>query len=201
VADEDGGLSWSAVRGAPGGDDYQRIWINPNDTQIILAVADQGAVVSANRGRSWSNWYNQNTAAMYHVTTDNAFPYRVCSGQQDSGSACVQSRSDDGRITFHDWHPANIQEYGIAAPDPMNPEIVFGSQRTGVSRYDRRTGQTTQVGPDTSGTLPGGGAMNRNVRTMPLHFSPVDGTTIFYAPTSCGRASITGTRGRESRRT
>ena len=106
---EDGGLTWSAVRGAPGGDDYQRIWINPTDTQIVLVVADQGAVVSANRGRSWSNWYNQNTAAMYHVTTDNAFPYRVCSGQQDSGSACVQSRSDDGRITFHDWHPVNIQ--------------------------------------------------------------------------------------------
>ena len=118
---------------------------------------------------------------MYHVTTDNAFPYRVCSGQQDSGSACVQSRSDDGRITFHDWHPVNIQEYGMAAPDPHDPEIVYGSQRTGVSRYDRRTGQTTQVGPDTSGTLPGGGALNRNVRTMPLHFSPVDGLTMFYA--------------------
>ncbi len=177
----DGGLTWSAVRGAPGGDDYQRIWINPNDPQIIAAVADQGAVVSANGGRSWSNWYNQNTAAVYHVTTDNAFPYRVCSGQQDSGSACVQSRSDDGRITFHDWHPVNIQEYGIAAPDPANPEIVYGSARTGVSRYDRRTGQTTQVGPDTSGTLPGGGVMNRNVRTMPLHFSPVDGRTLYYA--------------------
>jgi photosystem II stability/assembly factor-like uncharacterized protein len=177
----DGGLTWSAVRGAPGGDDYQRIWINPNDTQIILVVADQGAVVSANRGRSWSNWYNQNTAAMYHVTTDNAFPYRVCSGQQDSGSACVQSRSDDGRITFHDWHPVNIQEYGMAAPDPLNPEIVYGSQRNGVSRYDRRTSQTTQVGPDTSGTLPGGGALNRNVRTMPLHFSPIDNSTMFYA--------------------
>jgi photosystem II stability/assembly factor-like uncharacterized protein len=177
----DGGLTWSAVRGAPGGDDYQRIWINPNDTQIILAVSDQGAVVSANGGRSWSNWYNQNTAAMYHVTTDTAFPYRVCSGQQDSGSACVQSRSDDGRITFHDWHPVNIQEYGMAAPDPHDPEVVYGSARTGVSRYDRRTGQTAQVGPDTSGMLPAGGAMNRNVRTMPLHFSPIDGTTMFYA--------------------
>jgi photosystem II stability/assembly factor-like uncharacterized protein len=177
----DGGLTWSAVRGAPGGDDYQRIWINPNDTQIIAAVADQGAVVSANRGRSWSNWYNQNTAAMYHVTTDNAFPYRVCSGQQDSGSACVQSRSDDGRITFHDWHPVNIQEYGMAAPDPANPDVVYGSARTNVSRYDRRTRQTTLVGPDTSGTLPDGGVMNRNVRTMPLHFSPVDGVTLYYA--------------------
>ncbi len=177
----DGGLTWSAVRGAPGGDDYQRIWINPNDPQIILVVSDQGAVVSANRGRSWSNWYNQNTAAMYHVTTDNAFPYRVCSGQQDSGSACVQSRSDDGRITFHDWHPVNIQEYGMAAPDPSNPDLVFGSQRTNVSLYNRRTGQTTLVGPDMSGKLPNGGAMNRNVRTMPLEFSPIDGRTMFYA--------------------
>ena len=136
--------------------------------------------MSANRGKSWSNWYNQNTAAMYHVTTDNAFPYRVCSGQQDSGSACVQSRSDDGRITFHDWHPVNIQEYGMAAPDPKDPDVVYGSQRNGVSRYDRRTGQTTQVGPDTSGTLPGGGTMNRNVRTMPLVFSPIDNLTMFY---------------------
>ncbi|MFN8669475.1 MAG: hypothetical protein U0164_19970 [Gemmatimonadaceae bacterium] len=178
---EDGGLTWSAVRGAPGGDDYQRIWVNPNDPKIIVAVADQGAVVSANRGKSWSNWYNQNTAAMYHVTTDFAFPYRVCSGQQDSGSACVQSRSDDGRITFHDWHPVNIQEYGMAAPDPQDPDVVFGSQRSGVSRFDRRTRQTQQVGPDASGTLPGGGAMNRNVRTMPLHFSPVDNHTLYYA--------------------
>src|SRR5436190_3393339 len=176
-----GGQTWSAVRGAPGGDDYQRIWINPNNSDIVFAVADQGAVVSANRGKSWSNWYNQNTAAMYHVTVDNAFPYRVCSGQQDSGSACVQSRSDHGRITFRDWTPVNIQEYGIAAPDPLNPDLVYGSQRGNVSRFDRRTSQTTLVGPDTSGTLPGGGAVNRNVRTMPLVFSPIDGVTMYYA--------------------
>jgi hypothetical protein len=88
---------------------------------------------------------------MYHVTTDNAFPYRVCSGQQDSGSACVQSRSDDGRITFHDWHPVNIQEYGMAAPDPNNPDVVYGSQRTvcratiGGHRRPRRSDRTRRV--------------------------------------------------------
>ena len=111
---EDGGVTWSAVRGAPGGDDYQKAWVNPNNPDIILVVADQGGVVSGNRGASWSNWYTQPTAAMYHVTTDNAFPYRVCGGQQDSGSACVDSRGNDGEITFHDWHPVNIQEYGEA---------------------------------------------------------------------------------------
>ncbi|MCA0377429.1 MAG: glycoside hydrolase [Gemmatimonadetes bacterium] len=178
---EDGGRTWAAVRGAPGGDDYQKIWINPRNPDIILAVADQGAVVSANRGLSWSNWYNQSTAAMYHVTTDMAFPYRVCSGQQDSGSACVASRSDDGRITFHDWHPVNIQEYGYAAPDPRNPDIVYGSARTNVSKYDRRTGQTVLVGPDLSQRGPKGENYGRNVRTMPLHFSPANPDVLFYA--------------------
>ncbi|HXI98013.1 MAG TPA: hypothetical protein VNG73_03660, partial [Gemmatimonadaceae bacterium] len=99
---ENGGVTWIPVRGSPGGDDYQRVWVNPNNTDIILVISDQGGVVSANRGASWSNWYTQPTAAMYHVSTDNTFAYRVCGGQQDSGSACVDSRSPDGEVTFHD---------------------------------------------------------------------------------------------------
>jgi len=174
---EDGGVHWSAVRGAYGGDDYQKIWINPNDPNIILTVSDQGAVVSANRGESWSNWYTQPTAAMFHVTADNDFPYRLCAGQQDAGSACVKSRSNDGMITFHDWHPVNIQEYGIAAPDPLNPDMVYGSARTDVSLYNRETGQTSNVGPDMG---PRGGPFNRDVRTMPLIWSPVDPDLLFY---------------------
>ncbi len=174
---DDGGVHWTAVRGAYGGDDYQKVWINPNNPDIILAVSDQGAVISANRGISWSNWYTQPTAAMYHVTADNAFPYRLCGGQQDSGSACVKSRSDDGMITFHDWHPVGIQEYGMAAPDPRDPDMVYGSSRTDVTQYNRRTGQITNVGPDMG---PRGGPTNRDVRTMPLHWSPVDPDLLFY---------------------
>lgn len=178
---EDGGRNWSAVRGAPGGDDYQKIWINPNNPKILLVVTDQGAVVSANRGKSWSNWYTQPAAAMYHVTTDNDFPYRVCGGQQDAGSACVKSRSADGEITFNDWHPVNIQEYGIAAPDPRDPDLVYGSMRRGVSLFNRRTRQSTYVGPDMRGTDANGHDVGRNVRTMPLHWSPVDPDVLFYA--------------------
>jgi photosystem II stability/assembly factor-like uncharacterized protein len=174
---EDGGVHWTAVRGAYGGDDYQKIWINPGNPDVILAVSDQGAVISTNRGRSWSNWYTQPTAAMYHVTADNDFPYRLCGGQQDSGSACVSSRSNDGMITFHDWHPANIEEYGIAAPDPKDPQVVFGASRSDVTRYDRRTGQTSHVGPDMG---PRGGPLNRDVRTMPLQWSPLDPDLLFY---------------------
>lgn len=174
---DDGGVTWSAVRGSPGGDDYQKTWVDPVDPNVILVVADQGAVVSTNHGASWSNWYTQPTAAMYHVSTDDAFPYRVCGGQQDSGSACVDSRSMDGEITFHDWHPVNIQEYGIAASDPRNPDLVYGSMRTNVSLYDRRTAQTTYVGPSQDQR---GKAFGRNVRTMPIAWSPLNPNILFY---------------------
>ena len=131
-------------KGAPGGDDYQNIWINPNNPDIMLLVVDQGAVVTVNGGETWSSWYNQPTAQFYHVRTDNAFPYRVCGGQQESGSACVASRGNDGQITFRDWHPVGVEEYGYAAPDPLDPDIVYGGK---VTRYDRRTGQVSNVGP------------------------------------------------------
>ena len=184
---EDGGLTWSAVRGAPGGDDYQKSWINPNNSNIVVVVSDQGAVVSANRGESWSNWYTQPTGAMYHVTADNAFPYRLCSGQQDSGSACVDSRGNDGEITFHDWHPVGIEEYGEAAPDPKNPNLVYGGK---VTVYNRVTGQKENVGPGGGrGGRGGRGAAAeaaneppaRTVRTQPLEWSPKDPNVLFYA--------------------
>ena len=122
-------------RGAPGGDDYHRIWINPDHPEIMLIATDQGAIVTVNDGETWSSWYNQPTAQMYHVTADNAFPYRVCSGQQESGSACVNSRSDFGAITYRDWTPVGVTEYGYVAPDPLDPDIgSTTSRRCGRSR-------------------------------------------------------------------
>jgi photosystem II stability/assembly factor-like uncharacterized protein len=164
----DAGKTWTGLRGAPGGDDYQNVWINPYNTKIVAVASDQGVIISQNGGESWTQWYNQPTAAMYHVSVDNAFPYRVCGGQQDSGSACVASRGNDGRITFHDWHPAGIEEYGYAAPDPLDPDLVYGGK---VTRYDRRTGQIQNVAPP---------AGSRTVRTEPLQFSPVDPHSLYF---------------------
>ena len=169
----DGGKTWTGFRGAPGGDDYQKGWINPNNGDIILLTSDQGAVITVNGGQTWSSWYNQPTAQFYHVTADNAFPYRLCSGQQESGSVCISSRGDHGQITFREWHPVAVEEYGYVAPDPLDPDIVYGGK---VTRYDRRTGQAQFVGPVAIRT-----PEYRVLRTAPLLFSPVDPRTLYFA--------------------
>ena len=121
----DGGKTWNAFRGAPGGDDYHRIWINPNNPDIILIASDQGAIITVNGGQTFSCWYNQPTAQFYHVSTDNAFPYNVYSGQQESGSVGIASRGNDGQITFREWHPVGAEEYGYVAADPLDPQYYL----------------------------------------------------------------------------
>ena len=180
----DGGKSWTGFRGAPGGDDYQNIWINPNDGNIICLVSDQGAIVTVNGGESWSSWYNQPTAQMYHVNTDNAFPYRVCSGQQESGSACVSSRGDDGEITMREWHPVAAEEYGYAVPDPLDPDIVIGGKLT---RYDRRIAQAQNISPK-----PLRGPDFRVLRTEPIVFDPKDPHILYFAANTLWKTSDYG---------
>jgi hypothetical protein len=138
----------------------------------MLIVSDQGAIVTVNGGQTWSSWYNQPTAQLYHANADNAFPYRVCSGQQESGSVCVASRGNDGAITFREWHPVGVEEYGYAVPDPLDPDIVFGGK---VTRYNRRTGQVENVAPK-----PIRGAEFRALRTAPVVFSPADPHVLFF---------------------
>jgi photosystem II stability/assembly factor-like uncharacterized protein len=181
----DGGRTFTEFRGAPGGDDYHRIWINPDNPDIMLFATDQGVIITVNGGRTFSSWYNQPTAQFYHVTTDNAFPYRVCGGQQESGSACVSSRGDDGQITFREWHPVGVEEYGYVAPDPRDPDIVYGGK---VSRYDRRTGQVQNITP-----VPFRSADYRVLRTAPILFSPVDSTTLYFASNTLWKTTNGGT--------
>ena len=169
----DGGHTFTAIKGAPGGDDYHRIWINPDNPKIILLGSDQGATISVNGGETWSSWYNQPTGQMFHVAADNRFPYRVYGGQQESGSAGVSSRGNDGQITFRDWHPVGAEEYGYAVPDPLHPGIIYGGK---VTRYDETTGQVQDVGP----VVLRSGAY-RFDRTAPIIFSPADPHLLYFA--------------------
>ena len=169
----DGGKSWKGIRGAPGGDDYQNMWINPVDTKIMLVTGDQGAIITVNGGETWSSWYNQPSAQLYHVSADNVFPYNVYSGQQESGSVGISTRGNDGQITFREWHPVGAEEYGYVAPDPLDPNIIYGGK---ISRYNKITGQVQNVSPK-----PDGKERYRFVRTAPILFSPIDPRTMYFA--------------------
>ncbi len=182
----DGGKTFTAIKGAPGGDDYHSIWINPNNPDIILLGVDQGATLTVNGGQTWSSWYNQPTAQFYHVITDNQFPYWVYGGQQESGSVAIASRSDFGEITFRDWHPVGVEEYGYVAPDPLHPNLIYGGKAT---RYDTSTGQTQDVSPVAVRT-----GKYRFNRTAPLIFSPKDpqilylGSNVLFRTTNGGES-------------
>jgi photosystem II stability/assembly factor-like uncharacterized protein len=170
----DGGKTWTGFKGAPGGDDYHRIWINPDNPDIMIFATDQGATITVNGGETWSSWYNQPTAQMYHVITDNRWPYWVYSGQQESGSAAVASRGEYGAITWRDWRTVGVEEYGYVAPDPHNPNITYGGK---ITRYDWATGQTQNIAPEAVR-----GGKYRFLRTAPVIFSPlVDQKTLYYA--------------------
>jgi photosystem II stability/assembly factor-like uncharacterized protein len=169
----DDGKTFVGFKGAPGGDDYQRIWINPLNSQIIALSADQGAAISVNGGQTWSSWYNQPTAQFYHVTTDNRFPYWVYGAQQESGSAATQSRSDYGEITFRDWSLPGVFEYGYIAVDPQDSNIVYGAKLT---RTNQALGEVADIAPE-----PIRRGEYRYNRTLPVVFSPLDPKALYFA--------------------
>ncbi|MBS0375310.1 MAG: hypothetical protein JSR73_12085 [Proteobacteria bacterium] len=144
----DAGHTFTIVRGAPGGDDFHFLWINPRDPSHRIAAGDQGAIVTVNGGASWGDWYNQPTGQFYYLAADDRFPYRVYSGQQDSGTVGIASRSDYGSLSLRDWQPVGGDERDYDLPDPDDPAIVYGSGLGGrLSRFDARTGEVANVTP------------------------------------------------------
>lgn len=183
---DDGGRTWTSIKGAPGGDDYQRIWIDPLQPDTMIFTADQGATITVNAGRTWSSWYNQPTAQLYHVTTDNRFPYWIYGGQQESGALGIASRGNGGQISFRDWIGVGADEYAYVAPDPLNPDIIYGGR---VQRFDRRTGQSQNVAPEALRS-----AQYRVLRTMPLLFHPGDPKTLLFATNVLWKTTTGGER-------
>ncbi len=182
----DGGKTMVAIKGAPGGDDYHTVWINPQNPRIVALASDQGATISVDGGTTWSSWYNQPTAQMYHVNADNRFPYWVCGGQQESGSACVASRGNWGAVTERDWHTAGAQEWGYIVPDPLHRGTFFGGK---VEKFDEVTGQVQEVSPIALPT-----ERYRVVRTEPLAFDHFNkrrlyfGSNVVFATSNAGQS-------------
>ena len=170
-----GGKNWTAIKGAPGGDDYHQLWINPDDPKRMISGSDQGCIVTEDGAITWSSWYNQSTAQLYHVAADNRFPYWLTGAQQDSGAIGVPSRSNHSEISNHDWTGVCAGgESGYTAPDPLHPEILFGDI---VERCDVVTGATQNVSPERGAS----GGPFRHAWTQPLVFSAADKRALYFA--------------------
>ena len=181
----DGGKTFTAFKGAPGGDDYHGLWIDPDEPRRMVLSSDQGTIVTRNGGETWSSWYNQPTAQFYHVVTDNQFPYWVYGAQQDSGSAATPSRSKYRSLNFHDWRPMDAgDENGYIAPDPLNLGVVFGGT---VARQDFADEQLLQLPP----TLAHPGDYRRTW-TLPLVFSPIDPHVLYFGSQALFRTADGG---------
>ena len=176
---KDGGKTWVALRGSPGGDDYQGAWVSPDDSNTIIIASDQGTIISRNattedpRDVTWSSWLNQPIAQIYHVSVDYRFPYWVTGAQQDSGAVAVRSRGKFGGITMRDWEPIGAGgESGMTAGDPLHPGIIFGGSGTRFDLELNAALPTTQPrSPETA----------RSDWTQPLVISKADPHAMYYA--------------------
>ena len=170
----DGGKTFTAVKGAPGGDDYHQLWIDPDNPERMILGCDQGVIVTRNGGETWSSWYNQPTGQFYHVATDNRFPYWVYGAQQDSGAAATASRSNWRALNFMDWRPMEAGgESDYTAPDPVHPGIIYGGT---VARQDLHNEQVQQMPP----TLMYPGEY-RKTWTVPLFFSEIEPHVLYFS--------------------
>lgn len=166
----DGGATFTGLKGAPGGDDPQQMWIDPTDGQRMFLGFDQGATISLDGGKTWSSWYNQATAQFYHVTTDNQYPYWVYGPMQDSGTIATRSRGDLGAITQIDWMPHPGYEFGSVAVDPLNPRITYaGGPSAGIVKTTYPSGQWINVSPNFDQA-----AGLRKVGNQMMKFSPAN---------------------------
>src|SRR4029079_50427 len=172
----DGGRTWGApIKASPGGDDYHQMWIAPDDPSRIAIAGDQGAIVSVDGTRTWSSWYNQGTAQLYHVAPDHRFPYWLTGAQQDSGAVGTPSRVSHSVISMHHWTGLCAGgESGYTAPDPLHPEILFGGT---VEKCNVETGATKNVTPE----VPREGVVYRHAWTQPVVFSQADRRALYFA--------------------
>lgn len=184
---DDGGNHFIALKGDPTGDDFHDLWIDPTNTRRRILGTDQGALVTIDGGKTWSSWYNQPTAQIYHVSTDNRFPYWVYGAQQDSGAVAIPSRTDGGDgITMEQFHEITAGgESGMIAPDPDDPDIIYGGR---VSKLNLQTDQTRHIDP----TLAYPKTHFRGAWTLPLVFSKRNHKVLYFANQRLFRTSDGG---------
>jgi photosystem II stability/assembly factor-like uncharacterized protein len=177
----DGGVTFESFKGAPGGEDYHMMWIDPTNGKRMLVGADQGPTVTLDGGKTWSLWYPISIAQVYHASTDTRYPYWVLGAQQDTGAVMTRSRGDFGQVNWTDWSPLPSSEFGTLTADPLHPEIVYGvgygpgGGGSGMTKINLATGQWQNVAINFGADA----QKYRQVRDFWKKFDPFDQTAMY----------------------
>jgi photosystem II stability/assembly factor-like uncharacterized protein len=177
----DGGRTLVAFKGAPGGDDPNQWWIDPTDPNHIVYGGDQGASVSLDGGQTWSSWYNQKTAEIEKISTDNRYPYWIYGSKQDSGTFAIASRGSLGQLTDLDWFPMPGWETGFVTVDPADPDVIFTNGPLGfLQKVNRKTwgAQSVDFGVGTISRV--SDTDFRRAVSAPIVFSPQNPSVLYY---------------------
>jgi len=174
----DGGKTFTVLR-TPHGDNHD-IWINPNNSNIMIQANDGGANVSTDGGRTWSSQMNQPTAEIYGIWVDRQFPYKIYGAQQDNTTLIISSQAEPFSTT--DWRTGPGCETGPIMPHPLNPEIVYGSCKGQYGVMNLKTGQEKNywIGAQSLYGNPASDLIYRMQRVAPMAISPHDPEVLYY---------------------
>jgi len=179
----DGGSTFPTSFRVRHGDSHD-LWINPDNTNIMVNANDGGGNVTLTGGTSWSEQMNQPTAEFYRVTVDNRFPYRVYGAQQDNSTAAMEAAGGGRRRGDVDFYEVGGGESGHIAVDPSNPNIVYaGSYGGSITRMDTETGMARSIRAYTD-VQTGQQAADMKYRfqwNAPIRISPHNSDVVYHA--------------------
>ncbi len=190
----DGGVIFHAFKGAPGGEDYHGLWINPINGKRMVVASDQGVSVTLNNGHTWSLWYTEPISQIYHVATTSQYPYWIVGAQQDTGAVMIRSSGIWGQVNFTDWSPLPSSEFGYITPDPLHSHIFYGigygpgGGGGGLLKINMATGQWESIAPNF-----GASSKNyRSSRSLPKKFDTAFDPGALYVAYQCLLVSHNG---------
>ncbi len=146
---EDGGRTFREDRWQKIHSDFHAFWIDPTDSEHMIAGCDGGINITFDGGRTWDYDDNVPLGQFYEIAFDMQKPYHICGGLQDNFSWCGPSANlVASGITNDDWYNVGGGDGFDTKIDLGDPNIVYTESQDGnLLRRDLRTGESRSLRP------------------------------------------------------